>query len=188
MRTETKEYKVLTADEGYFLSNSDGSVYGIQIVLGEYDSAENYREVPLSEYPVIMNGNNVLNESEVTPLAIAKQRKLNEITAYDLSENVNRFYYDERPMWLDKATRVGLVNSLNSAEVTGEENMTIWYNGSSFTLTIESAKAMLAALEMYAVSCYNVTEMHKRNVRELETISDVLAYDITQDYPQKLFF
>ena len=42
MRTETKEYKVLTADEGYFLSNSDGSVYGIQIVLGEYDITQDY--------------------------------------------------------------------------------------------------------------------------------------------------
>ena len=56
-----------------------------------------------------------------------KQEKISEIVSYDSSEGVNQFYYNDMPMWLDKATRVGLVNSLNSAELTGLDNINIWY-------------------------------------------------------------
>lgn len=43
---------VITADEGKFLVNVEGTIYGNEIILGVNDSVENYTEKPMSEYPV----------------------------------------------------------------------------------------------------------------------------------------
>lgn len=43
---------VITADEDMFLINSEGTIYGTEIILGVNDLVENYIEKPMSEYPV----------------------------------------------------------------------------------------------------------------------------------------
>lgn len=117
-----------------------------------------------------------------------RNRKIDDIEIYDSSDNVNGFYYDGIFMWLDKSTRVGLVNMLNSAELLGQETVQIWYEQYNLTLSIQEARLFLAALEMYAAQCYNVTELHKRTVMHLETIEDIENYDITTGYPEQLHF
>jgi len=42
------ERKILTASDGKMLTN--GSVFATTIVLGDWDKAENYREVSFEEY------------------------------------------------------------------------------------------------------------------------------------------
>ena len=44
-----------------------------------------------------------------------------QVQGYDNSNKVNCFYLGEQPMWFDKATRVGLVNSLNIEKAAGRE-------------------------------------------------------------------
>lgn len=185
MTIKTENYTVITANEGYFLTNNNG-IYGVEIILGKYDSPENYQELPLSQWPdndVEDFGNPMLED-----LIIAKNDKLAAIEAYDVSENVNLFYYNDSPMWLDKATRVGLVNSCNSLEAVGESTINIWYKGSSFTLPITVCKQLLSAIEVYAINCYNVTEQHKAAITNSDDINFVSTYDITIGYPTKLHF
>ena len=43
---------VITADEGKFLINQEGTIYGAEIILGVNDSIGSYTEKPMSEYPV----------------------------------------------------------------------------------------------------------------------------------------
>ena len=40
--------KIITASEGMMLTN--GEIYGRRIALGDWDSAENYHEIPIEEY------------------------------------------------------------------------------------------------------------------------------------------
>ena len=47
---------------------------------------------------------------------------------------------------------------------------------------------MLSALELYALECYNVTAAHKAAVSALESVEDIVAYDYTENYPEKLNF
>ena len=61
-------------------------------------------------------------------------------------------------------------------------------SGLYITLHIDEARQLLAALEIYATDCYNVTAMHKVQVNALDTIEDVDAFDITADYPERLVF
>ena len=117
-----------------------------------------------------------------------RRNKLREIDVYDTSEYVNGFFYNDVLLWLDKDTRTGLVNTLNSAMLVGRETINIWFNGLYITLRIDEAREMLAALEIYATDCYNVTAQHKADVNMMDSIVDIDTFDVTQDYPERLVF
>lgn len=112
--------------------------------------------------------------------------KLEEITKYDISSAVNGFYYQGSEYWLDKATRVGLMNSTRILKESGQTTTTLWFNNMCFTLSVDDVIDKLSALEQYALSCYNVTASHKIAVQALTTIEAINEYDVTQGYPTKL--
>ena len=124
-------------------------------------------------------------QPHVPTLDEVKARKIAEIDAYDTSEAVNGFVLDGAPVWLDKATRVGLMNSLNCEKAAGRTETTLWLGTTPITLSVDTAVTMLSELELYALACYNVTAAHKAAVGALETIEAVEAYDHTQDYPDR---
>lgn len=109
----------------------------------------------------------------------AIKAKLEEITKYDVSSAVNGFYYQGSEYWLDKATRVGLMNSTRILKENGQTSTTLWFNNMYLTLPIDDVIDKLSALEQYALSCYNVTASHKIAVQALTTIEEVNEYDIT---------
>ena len=119
-------------------------------------------------------------------LTAAKEQKIAEIDAYDQSEAVNGFTLNGAVVWLDKATRVGLMNSTNIAKASGSANTTLWLGGERMVVPCDKAIQLLSALEMYALGCFNVTAAHKKAVSELTTLDEVLAYDYTNGYPEQL--
>ena len=121
----------------------------------------------------------------VPTLDEAKARKIAEIDAYDTSDAVNSFVLNGVSVWLDKATRVGLMNSLNCEKAAGRTETTLWLGTTPITLPVDTAVTMLSELELYALACYNVTASHKAAVGALETIEAVNAYDHTQGYPDR---
>jgi len=97
-------------------------------------------------------------------------------------------------MWLDKPTRTSLSYTISVEEANTEENnptTRLWYAGVppvSFDIPTEQLKLMLAKLELYAKATYDITQSHKAAVYALETVEDVLNFDIRADYPEKLAF
>ena len=63
-------------------------------------------------------------------------------------------------MWIDMDTRVGLVNSITIEQAVGKETTVLWYDTVKYVIPIPLALQMLAALELYALECYNVTQEH----------------------------
>lgn len=126
------------------------------------------------------------NHDAAAVLQAARASMLVEITAYDSSSAVNAFLLNGMQVWLDKATRVGLMNSTTIAKNMGQEKTTLWLG--SYQLEVECDKAiqLLSALEMYALECFNVTAAHKKAVSELDNIEAVLTYDYKSGYPEKL--
>ena len=119
-------------------------------------------------------------------LAAAKTSMLAEITAYDASSSVNSFLLNGMEVWLDKATRVGLMNSTTIAKNMGQEKTTLWLGRYQLEVDCDKAIQLLSALEMYALECFNVTAAHKKSVSELDNIEEVLTYDYKSGYPEKL--
>lgn len=121
-------------------------------------------------------------------LDVTKEEAIEQITEYDQSEDVNSFTQQGKQMWLPKETRVGLVNSVTIEKNAGKKTTVLWFGGERYELPVDTALQMLSALELYALECYNVTAAHKAAVNALESVEDVVAYDYTQGYPEKLNF
>ena len=117
-----------------------------------------------------------------------KQYIIEEIIRYDSSKEVNEFYIQGIPVWLDKATRAGLMLRFNSELALKKDTTTLWYEGQSFTLPLNTAMQMLYALEVYASECYDNTQLHLANVEKLETLEELKEYDYRVGYPEKLHF
>ena len=124
--------------------------------------------------------------SEAALTAAAQKMVLAEIEKHDTSPSVNGFMLDGQRVWLNKDTRVGLMNSTSIAKAMGKTTTTLWFGGMQIEVNCDKAIQLLSALEMYALECFNVTAAHKKAVAELNTVEDVLGYDYTKGYPEQL--
>lgn len=149
--------------------------YECTVPIGEYDEGEIQKA--FAEFSVKM---------DALKLKQAKADKIAEIAAYDTSDKVNGFTLNGLLVWLDKATRVGLMNSTTIAKATGQQTTTLWLGGLKLVVDCDKAIQLLSALEMYALECFNVTASHKQAVSELTTIEEVEAYDYKAGYPKML--
>ena len=116
----------------------------------------------------------------------AKKEKLEAILAYDTCSDVNGFMLNGNKVWLDKETRVGLMNSTTIAKSVGQKTTTLWLGSMKLVVDCDKAIQLLSALEMYALDCFNVTASHKQAVSELTAIEEVEAYDHKSGYPKML--
>lgn len=124
--------------------------------------------------------------SEAALTAAAQKMVLAEIEKNDTSSAVNGFMLNGQRVWLDKATRVGLMNSTSIAKAMGQPTTTLWLGDAKLVVECDKAIQLLSALEMYALECFNVTAAHKKAVAEMNTVESVLAYDYTAGYPEML--
>lgn len=124
--------------------------------------------------------------TEAALTAAAQKMVLEKITEWDTSEAVNGFILNGQRVWLDKATRVGLMNSTTIAKGMGQATTTLWLGDVKLVVECDKAIQLLSALEMYALECFNVTAAHKKAVSEMSTVEEVLGYDYTAGYPKML--
>lgn len=199
---ETKKINgltVLSASEGMMLRNGDS--FSETVVLGRYDKAENYTEVSRDEYEAYVRehaaehvGEGSSPGTEETPepphpvptLSDAIAGKVAEINAYDTSTSVNGFKLNGNEFWLDKATRVGLMNSTEITKAAGQETTDLWMDDVKLTIPCDTVIKLLSAIELYALECFNTTARHKAEVRKLKTVEEVEKYDIKEGYPKQL--
>ena len=116
----------------------------------------------------------------------AKETKTQEIERYDTSDKVNGFKLNGTVFWLDKATRVGLMNSTEITKAAGLETNDLWMGDVKLTIPCDTVIKLLSAIEMYALECFNTTARHKAEVQELKTVEEVEKYDIKEGYPKQL--
>lgn len=122
--------------------------------------------------------------SEQALLAAAKREVLSAISTYDASDCVNTLVVNGQRGWLDKATRVGLMNGVGVAKACGLERMSLWIDGREYVMDVERLEELLVKVEVYAMECYNVTAGHRRAVDGLTTLEAVLGYDFKAGYPK----
>lgn len=179
--TEVKNGCVkVSADKGFILKGSD--TYTSEIYCAKDAELQDYEVVAYSDYLRAENK----KKYEGKTIEEAKEMLLAEIEAYDKSPAVNGFSLNGTVVWLDKATRVGLMNSTSITKTMGQATTTLWLGESKMEVPCDTAIQLLSTLEMYALECFNVTAAHKKAVSELTTIEEVEKYDITAGYPAQL--
>lgn len=123
-------------------------------------------------------------QQEAEALGAAKAEVLAAIEAYDASDSVNGLVVNGQRGWLDKATRVGLMNGVGAAKACGMERMSLWIDGREYVMDVARLEELLVKVEVYAMGCYNVTAGHRRAVEGLTTVEAVLGYDFRAGYPE----
>ena len=151
-------------------------------------SEDEFVRVPVTMYQYDEEIVEVKSFSESNVLSALKDKVIGYITKYDNRDNVNAFFVSGQKVWLDKDTRAGLMLRFNAEKSSGKIETTLWLGTQSITLGIDKAIQMLYAIEVYASACFDNTAKHKANVMALDSIEEVMSYDYTTGYPEKLSF
>lgn len=121
----------------------------------------------------------------------AREAKIKELNIYYNTEGLNglnEFFVNGISLWLDPTLRGNIERQINANVLLGNPTTDLPINGIVIPIPNDTAKTMLAKLELYAGSCYNVREAKEREINALQTKEDVDAYDVTSSYPEKLNF
>lgn len=97
-------------------------------------------------------------------------------------EDSKEFEYKGKKLWWDKNTRAGLVNLANSSN----ESITLLINDEAVEIDPAILKSLLARLEVYSSKVFVVTHQHIQRIEKLQTLEDILNYDYTLGYPEKV--
>ncbi|MBV4152335.1 DUF4376 domain-containing protein [Bacteroides fragilis] len=191
----TIEYakNVYTTDEGELILNFKANPelmkqYGFkELIDSPVDFDTNYQTYTVS---YIEDADSITKQYSITylPIETLKEVKLKELADYDTSDNVNDFDVNGLNAWFDKENRAALSTSIESALLLGETEITFVINDNEFSIDIQSAKQMLAAVQRYADGCFLVTEAHKRAIKGLTEAEAIVNYDFKTGYPTKVTF
>jgi hypothetical protein len=110
------------------------------------------------------------------------------VQLYDKSNNVEEFYINEIPLWLDRDERAILQRRFEIELKNGIHTSTLWKNEQSFSVNISDGMLMLDQLELYAIKCFDNTQSHINKIKHITNLDSAKAYDYTTGYPDKLHF
>ena len=119
-------------------------------------------------------------------LAEAKIQKIKELMKYDVSTSVNQFYIQEHPLWFSESRRTSLHLAILAAQANGDDDVTFIDGAFEITLPVGEALSLILAIHGYASNCYVITQKHKSAIGLLSNIEEVMNYDFTVGYPDKI--
>ena len=131
-------------------------------------------ELPLEGWKKLLTlVNGKVDEESLRQVLIGKVKNI---------DNSKEFEYKGKKLWWDKSTRAGLLNLANSST----DNVAILIGDNIISFNLESLKDLLAQLEVYSSKCLIVTHKHIKAIEKLQTFEDILKYDYTLGYPDKV--
>lgn len=167
-------------NDGYMLKLGDS--YTDELYCERCTIPDSLTVVPYNTYFIENNKEKFKGKS----VEEAKEMLIADITAYDTSSAVNGFVLNGAEVWLDFELRDRVYQGNERLQRIGRTDTTLWLGKQCYNLSIEQAQNIISHIEAYAKDCYNVTAAHKKAVGELTSIEEVLSYDYTKGYPEKL--
>ena len=131
-------------------------------------------ELPLEGWKLLFTAVN--GKADVESLRQVLVAKVNKL------EDSKEFEYKGEKLWWDKNTRAGLINLANSSY----DNVALLINNKIMEVNPTVLKNLLTKLEVYSSKVFITTHKHLQDIDKLQTIVDVLNYDYTLGYPEKI--
>lgn len=196
IRNAIKGYYIETPDEisqeyweGYIGSTYDDFLNGMWVPLSDEQVAFHY-EYPSASIKEVLDMQ-LTPEPERT-LEQAKSEKIDQIDRYDSSDFVNGFDVVTEDgtitAWLTPSERANYRSSIDAAELLEINELSLYIGDTQITIPTQTAKLMLAQIQLYADRCFIVTKQHKAAVEVLSSIEEVDNYNNVSGYPEKLVF
>lgn len=175
-----EEYNVGTTYEDY-LDN--------KIVLLSKEQVKFHEDNPQASVKEVWDMELIVSKIPERTIGQAKTEALHKLNIYDNSFNVNGFTINNTiKTWFTPTERSNYSTSVNSAKILGIDKLSFFVGNIALEVPTNKAEYMLAAIQLYADSCYIVTKQHQLAIEALETIEEVDSYDYTTGYPDKLNF
>lgn len=159
--------EIIYNNRSYFCSKSDS----LKTLL------TNLIELPLSKWKeLLIQKDGVCLPSELYDILVSK------IQYYDKSDKVNSFIYNGEQYWFSAEERVKINNLINAS--TDTFNLVL--GDQIVNMSVDKVKEFFKELEVYAGECYVNTKRHLLAIKELKTEDDLINYDFTTGYPDKV--
>lgn len=111
----------------------------------------------------------------------AKDKKVSELIAYDLTKNV--FILGGEKLWLSRGDRQVMLLRVQAESHLGA----VKTNALGFELSIDQAILILNSVEVYSSKVWDSTNrVHIPSIRVLNSVDEVEGYDFTKGYPEVL--
>lgn len=172
---EIKEKEII-ASENKYIHRKSSDIYFKRCILLNGETLENFEEV-----------DNIPDEE----LEIIRKAKIDELNAYYNNEGnngVNEFFVNDISLWLTPDLRGNIGRQIEANILLSNKTTDLPINGAVVSIPNDTAKTMLAKLELYAGQCYNIRERKEKEINALKTKEDINNYDIKSEYPEKLKF
>lgn len=104
------------------------------------------------------------------------------------SNHVKKFYLNDIQLWFDSNKRASLINSISIKKKYKERTTCLWYGGLNVNIDIDRALDYLCQLEIYSSDCFHVISNHLVTIAKIDSLEDLMSYNIRSDYPEVLRF
>lgn len=147
-------------------------------------SPKNYTSKDKDDSSNIQYINKIVNNEPTT--YDLKQLLIQLQKEYDKDEEVNSFIFEGKNQWFDVQDRIAISHVLNIEKENNKITAIIWFGLEQKEVNIDKMINFLKELEIYAKECNTITHTHLAEIDKLNKREDILAYDITANYPNKL--
>lgn len=110
----------------------------------------------------------------------------NLIKEYDKSNKVNYFTYKNYRYWFNREERLALTNKFKVLNNMEKTTGLIWFGSVSYEVDVAMMLDFLESLEYYAIKCNDVTRQHLNQIKHINSIEELIMFNITADYPQSV--
>lgn len=163
------------------------------LIVGDFQIINPTEEQILAEGYIEYN--EPINEiSEEQLLENIRRGKLLQLHSYDSSKEVNsciiKYNEQELEYWADKHERDSLKNAVRDCIEMGRETYRLDLRDLKISIVMECTQLLklLQTLEVYAIDCYNKTTDHEYAIKNCLNQEEIVEYDHTIGYPEKLVF
>ena len=107
-----------------------------------------------------------------------------KVSLFD-SLSLSSFIYNGKSYWLDKETRDSIKN-LITASYSPDSEFNLILDGEIVTRPAGVIQEFLDRLSKYSYECLVTLTKHKNTLKTLHTLPEILEFDYTTGYPEKL--